>query len=419
MSQRISFGARILLAASLTLWLASPVRAQHGGGGHSGGGGGGSHGGGGGGHSAGGGGGHAGSGGGGHVSAGGGVQGGGGGMRAPAPPSGGYAVGGVGSSSFAPPSGSARSGASNSWVSHTSWQDPPRLPATAGSAHPGVPSSAWRAPVANSPGSSLSRAPMTHPMLSPGRTGTAPGSLMTRPFPRRPPGAVVGMGIPIRPSSVPGRFPFRGGCRFDPDCDGDIDFFQPNFFSGGFGFGACPFWSWGCGFGFGWNWGWGWGWMDNFGYPGYVGGYYPPPPPPPTDMSAPEYGPFSYQYPPVGEGGVEATPVVETILALKDGNTYSVTDYWLENGRLHYVTTYGGANDIPVEQLDLQRTVDENAQRGVTFSLRPAPAPQSPQELPPDLAPPATPPSQNSSPPSPASAQQSAAPDSPAPSSPQ
>ncbi|MFY9527887.1 MAG: hypothetical protein WBC04_13205 [Candidatus Acidiferrales bacterium] len=235
------------------------------------------------------------------------------------------------------------------------------------------------------------------------------------------------MGIPT-PHSAPGRFPFRGGCRFDPDCDGDIDFFPHNFFFGGFGgFGGCPFWSWNCGLGFGWGWGWDWGWMNGFGYPGYGGGYYLPPPPPPTDMSAPEeYGPFSYQYPPAGEGSVEAAPVVTTILVLKDGSSYSVTDYWLESGRLHYVTTYGGENNIPVEQLDLQRTVDDNAQRGVTFTLRPAPAPQSPQDSPSaqpqDSAPPAAQPSQNAPPasidspqapsaPAPDSAQPPAAPD--------
>jgi hypothetical protein len=438
------FGARILLAALLTVWLSSPARAQHGGGG------GGSHGGGGGGgHAAGGGGGHAASGGGGHASGGGGVQG-GGGMHAPASPSGGHAVAGVGSSLFVAPSGSPRSGTSGSWVGSSSWQAPPGLPATSSSAPPGIPSSAWqpppaarsgananhvaaapnawRPPAGNSAASGSSGATLTHPMLSPGRAGMAPGSLMTRPFPRRPPGVVVGMTNPA-PHSAPGRFPFRGGCRFDPDCDGDIDFVPHSFFFGGFGFGGCPFWSWNCGLGFGSGWGWDWGWMSGFGYPGYGGGYYyPPPPPPPTDMSAPEeYGPFSYQYPPAGEGTVEPAPVVTTILVLKDGSTYSVTDYWLESGRLHYVTTYGGANDIPVEQLDLQRTVDENAQRGVTFTLRPAPAPQSPQDSPSaqspeDSAPPAAQAPQNSPPastdspqahsaPAPDSAQPPAAPD--------
>ena len=60
-----------------------------------------------------------------------------------------------------------------------------------------------------------------------------------------------------------------------------------------------------------------------------------------------------------------------TVLLLKDGTSFGVTDYWLEGGRLHYVTTYGGANAIDLEALDIQRTVDENAKSGVTFALRP------------------------------------------------
>ncbi len=61
------------------------------------------------------------------------------------------------------------------------------------------------------------------------------------------------------------------------------------------------------------------------------------------------------------------------MLYLKDGSTYAVTDYWLSGGRLHYVTSYGGENVIDEAQLDLQRTVNENAARGVEFTLRPEP----------------------------------------------
>jgi len=59
---------------------------------------------------------------------------------------------------------------------------------------------------------------------------------------------------------------------------------------------------------------------------------------------------------------------------LKDGSSYGVTDYWLADGNLHYVTTYGGENSISVERLDLQKTVDENAGRGVNFTLYNEPA---------------------------------------------
>ena len=101
------------------------------------------------------------------------------------------------------------------------------------------------------------------------------------------------------------------------------------------------------------------------------------------DDSAPqEAAPFSLRSWPdediVGANGYNnkrakvSKPMV--ILFLNDGSSYGVTDYWLANGELHYVTTYGGENKIPVEELDLQRTVDANATRGVNFTLYNEPA---------------------------------------------
>jgi hypothetical protein len=104
---------------------------------------------------------------------------------------------------------------------------------------------------------------------------------------------------------------------------------------------------------------------------------------------APEYGPFRWQ----GElpqndsaaddsapGAAVVAPATEAASAaeaakppvtiyLRDGSSYGVRDYWLAGGSLHYVTSYGGENSIPVEKLDLQRTVDANAAAGVSFVL--------------------------------------------------
>jgi hypothetical protein len=76
-----------------------------------------------------------------------------------------------------------------------------------------------------------------------------------------------------------------------------------------------------------------------------------------------------------GQGGASEQDLQQpyVILYLKDGSSYAVSDYWLSGGKLHYVTSYGGENVIDESQLDLQRTVDENAARGVDFSLRPEP----------------------------------------------
>ncbi len=74
----------------------------------------------------------------------------------------------------------------------------------------------------------------------------------------------------------------------------------------------------------------------------------------------------------------EAAPTM-TLLQLKDGSMYGLVDYWLEDGRLHYLTTYGGENSIPIERIDLDKTVQLNYERGVEFVLRPKPAnPQQP-----------------------------------------
>ncbi len=71
------------------------------------------------------------------------------------------------------------------------------------------------------------------------------------------------------------------------------------------------------------------------------------------------------------EGQAPARPI--TLLQLKNGWMYGLTDYWIEDGRLHYVTTYGGENSVALEQIDFDETVRLNAERGVEFVLRPKP----------------------------------------------
>ncbi|MGH9740324.1 MAG: hypothetical protein ACRD4X_17315 [Candidatus Acidiferrales bacterium] len=64
----------------------------------------------------------------------------------------------------------------------------------------------------------------------------------------------------------------------------------------------------------------------------------------------------------------------DTLIYLADGTNYAVANYWLAGGDLHYVTSYGAEDAMPIGQIDLQRTVDANAARGVQFTLRPTPA---------------------------------------------
>ena len=112
-------------------------------------------------------------------------------------------------------------------------------------------------------------------------------------------------------------------------------------------------------------------------YPGAYLGDYGVPSPDYYDQEPnynPNYGAQIYEAPAEqGSNSGEMEEAPEVVLILRDGSSYAVTDYWLAGGRLHYITSYGGENDIDVNQLDLQKTVDENAKRGINFTLRPTP----------------------------------------------
>jgi hypothetical protein len=195
---------------------------------------------------------------------------------------------------------------------------------------------------------------------------------------------------------------------------------RPIFFGPGFGFGGCfgPFFV-GCGggffgggFGFGFGLGYGYGYCDPFwGCPAglygsyYNGGYYGNQIyNQSTDDSSVsnEFNPSRYWGPSAppeetgGGGGSASSSDSEVVLFLKDGTVYAITDYWIADNKLHYVTNYGGENSIPLDQLDMQRTVDVNAKRGINITLRPtpqqqaAPEPDAPPQ--PDVQPPANPP---------------------------
>jgi len=112
-------------------------------------------------------------------------------------------------------------------------------------------------------------------------------------------------------------------------------------------------------------------------------------PPPVTYVQAPLVEEQMVEEAPVGEayqGAEESQPADEpaapqpkaarplTLLQLKDGSMYGLTDYWLEDGRLRYRTSYGGENSVPLEQIDFDQTVKLNAERGVELVLRPKPS---------------------------------------------
>jgi hypothetical protein len=65
-----------------------------------------------------------------------------------------------------------------------------------------------------------------------------------------------------------------------------------------------------------------------------------------------------------------------TLLQLRDGSMYGLTDYWVKAGELHYTTTYGGQDLIPLKRIDFEKTVRLNAERGVPFALPPESVPR-------------------------------------------
>ena len=59
-----------------------------------------------------------------------------------------------------------------------------------------------------------------------------------------------------------------------------------------------------------------------------------------------------------------------TLLQLRDGSMYGLIRYWVDGERLHYVTDYGGEDDLPLGRIDFAKTTQLNASRGTPFVLQ-------------------------------------------------
>jgi len=58
-----------------------------------------------------------------------------------------------------------------------------------------------------------------------------------------------------------------------------------------------------------------------------------------------------------------------TLLQLRDGSMYGLVGYSAADGQLHYTTTYGAQNSVALDRIDLEKTVQLNAERGIQFVL--------------------------------------------------
>jgi hypothetical protein len=69
-------------------------------------------------------------------------------------------------------------------------------------------------------------------------------------------------------------------------------------------------------------------------------------------------------------GGLAKEERPSTLLVLLEGSMFGLTDYWLEDNRLHYITTYGAQNSVPIESVDFEKTFQANKERGIEFAPR-------------------------------------------------
>jgi hypothetical protein len=159
-------------------------------------------------------------------------------------------------------------------------------------------------------------------------------------------------------------------------------------FGWGFGFGWWPGWGFGWPWLGYWNWDpfywdsltWGWPGYGSYGYPwgypyGYGQNYYnyssshsiPEEDYTDTDSSSVTAAPSEPSSPQTYSAANVAVPV---LLFLKNGLVYSARDYWFSGDQIHYVLTNGREGAFDADQLDMQRTNDENAKSGVPFVVK-------------------------------------------------
>lgn len=65
-----------------------------------------------------------------------------------------------------------------------------------------------------------------------------------------------------------------------------------------------------------------------------------------------------------------------TLLQLLDGSMYGLTSYKVVSHDLHYTTTYGAQNSVPLDRIDFTETLRLNADRQVPFLLEPKSPPR-------------------------------------------
>ena len=66
-------------------------------------------------------------------------------------------------------------------------------------------------------------------------------------------------------------------------------------------------------------------------------------------------------------------PAQLTLIVMKGDAIYGATDYWIEGERLFYVLRSGAQGALDLDDVDWNRTLQLNAERGLTFLVRDRP----------------------------------------------
>lgn len=83
------------------------------------------------------------------------------------------------------------------------------------------------------------------------------------------------------------------------------------------------------------------------------------------------FGAFNWFGPPLGSWNYNTTVKAPDVmlLYLNNGSAVEASDYWFKGDTLHYVSENGRESQIPLNDLDIQRTTDANARLGFRFTL--------------------------------------------------
>lgn len=73
---------------------------------------------------------------------------------------------------------------------------------------------------------------------------------------------------------------------------------------------------------------------------------------------------------PAAESVLATRRALDTLIALRGEAIYDVTDYWVEGGQLFCVSRSGGVGAFDLNKVDWERTIQLNAERGITLNLR-------------------------------------------------